>query len=196
LDADWSVELGADDPALEFPWSDPDGKLRYVDLREHPDHIGMLKETAREPELADALRLLNSSESVFATAKCDLWLDEDPVESERVYGAVKFASYVDCVLADPETTTRSNFGWHESVVKLAVEVAAGEDVDGIIEYVVRRCFFHPPHRKSNEDYFLTPGLCVTMYASGFGENAATARAQWAEALQLASEALVHAGRNV
>ena len=32
MDADWSVELGTDDPALEFPWTSPDGAQGYIDL--------------------------------------------------------------------------------------------------------------------------------------------------------------------
>jgi len=194
LDADWSVELGADDPALEFPWADPDGKFRYVDLRAHPEEIERLVESVREPELASALQVLNAPDSAFATAKCDLWLDDDPVETERVYGDFKFASYIDCVLAEPDAALRGNFNWHETLVKTAVEVAGGEDVSGTIEYVVRRCYYHPPGRRSDEDYFLTPGHCVTVYASGFGATATEARLRWSETLQLACEALLHASR--
>ncbi len=27
MDADFSIELGREDPVLDFPWSDPSGKL-------------------------------------------------------------------------------------------------------------------------------------------------------------------------
>jgi len=195
LDADWSVELGADDAVLEFPWTDPDGNLKFVDLRAHPDQVEKLPETAREPELVNALLALNSGESVFASAKCDLWLDDDPVASERVHGPVKFGSYIDCVLAEPDAAMRANFAWHEALVKLAVEMAGSEDVPGSIEYIVRRCYYHPEGRRSDDDYFLAAGLCVTIYASGFGDSAVAARSQWAEALDLACEALLTAARS-
>jgi hypothetical protein len=196
LDADWSVELGVDDAALEYPWTDPDAKMKFIDLRRSPEQIELLPETAREPELANALLALNSTESVFATAKCDLWLDDEPAQSERVYGAVKFGSYIDCVLCDPDMSMRSNFTWHESLVKLASEMASSEDVPGTIEYVVRRCYFHPEGMRTDEDYFLSSGLCVTVYASGFGDSAVAARSQWADVLDLACEALLNASRGI
>ena len=33
MDADFSIELGREDPVLDFPWKDPAGKLAYVDLK-------------------------------------------------------------------------------------------------------------------------------------------------------------------
>jgi len=32
MDADFSIELGREDAALDFPWTDPAGKLAYLDL--------------------------------------------------------------------------------------------------------------------------------------------------------------------
>ena len=33
MHADFSVELGRDDPALELPWSSDDPEVRYYDLK-------------------------------------------------------------------------------------------------------------------------------------------------------------------
>ena len=37
MDADFSIELGREDPVLDFPWKDPAGKLAYVDLKRRPE---------------------------------------------------------------------------------------------------------------------------------------------------------------
>jgi hypothetical protein len=41
--AEWSVELGADDPRLEIPWSSEDGRLRFFDLMPGPAVRSMQK---------------------------------------------------------------------------------------------------------------------------------------------------------
>ena len=37
MEAEFSVELGPDAPALELPWTSPDGKQRFFDLRTRPE---------------------------------------------------------------------------------------------------------------------------------------------------------------
>ena len=37
MQADFSVELGAQDDAMVLPWSSPDGEIRYYDLKRQPD---------------------------------------------------------------------------------------------------------------------------------------------------------------
>jgi hypothetical protein len=73
MDVDWSVELGAEDPVLEFPWSSPDGKQRYVNLSQHPDAIAEVSEAVHYPELGEFLRKVNTESSPWVTAKCDVW---------------------------------------------------------------------------------------------------------------------------
>src|SRR5271166_4656139 len=101
MDADWSVELGADDPILEFPWSSPDGSQRYVDLSLHPDAIAEIPEAVRYPELREFLRTFNGPSSPWLTAKCDVWIDQELAEAEEIYDAhLKQSSYVDLVRRD------------------------------------------------------------------------------------------------
>ena len=63
MDADWSVELGADDAALEFPWSSPDGSMHYVDLLRSPDWLTAIPEAKQFPELGEFLLAINESTS-------------------------------------------------------------------------------------------------------------------------------------
>jgi hypothetical protein len=98
MDADYSIELGHDDPLLDFPWADPDGKLAYYDLKRHPDLLAHIKETLSYPELAEFLRVANSSASMFESAKCDAWKTEDLGTEEEIFGVTsKCASYVDLI---------------------------------------------------------------------------------------------------
>ena len=73
MDADFSIELGREDPVLDFPWKDPAGKLAYVDLKRHPELLASIEEAEQFPELGEFLRTLNSPRSMVETAKCDAW---------------------------------------------------------------------------------------------------------------------------
>jgi hypothetical protein len=101
MDADFSVELGPDDPVLDFPWKDPAGKLAYFDLKRQPELITQLEETQKFPELAEFLRAINSPRSPMQSAKCDAWSTTNLTPEEEIFNATfKFASYVDLVFAD------------------------------------------------------------------------------------------------
>ncbi|MBI1740685.1 MAG: hypothetical protein HYR57_07370, partial [Candidatus Koribacter versatilis] len=73
MDADFSIELGREDPVLDFPWTDPDGKLAYFDLKRHPELLARVEEAKQFPELEDFLRAVNSAMSSVESAKCDAW---------------------------------------------------------------------------------------------------------------------------
>ena len=59
MDADFLIELGRDDPVLDFPWSDPSGKLAYCDLKRQSELIAKVEEAQKFPELAEFLRSIN-----------------------------------------------------------------------------------------------------------------------------------------
>jgi len=69
MDADWSVELGADDPTLAVPWSSPDGSLRFHDLRAQPELLLYIDEASQFAELAEFLACVNSQNSVLQSVK-------------------------------------------------------------------------------------------------------------------------------
>jgi len=71
--ADHSVELGADDPALELPWSSNEGSSRYFDLKQHPELVLSIPPAAEHPELSEFLTRLNAPDCPLQTAKCDAW---------------------------------------------------------------------------------------------------------------------------
>ena len=107
MDADWSVELGHDDPALDFPWSSSNGSKGYVDLLQRPELLSAISEATQYPELGEFLLTLNAPSSHWLTVKCDVWLDHQLGEAEGIYGAtMRQSSYVDLILAIPRHASR------------------------------------------------------------------------------------------
>src|SRR3954466_13675636 len=101
MQADFSVELGADDHCLEMPWASPDGRMRYLDLRAQPELLLEISEAIDNRELAEFLSVLNQSGSIVQTAKCDTWLTNELDAEDEIFGAPwKFGSYVDLIFVD------------------------------------------------------------------------------------------------
>jgi hypothetical protein len=98
MDADFSIEMGREDPVLDFPWTDPSGKFAYCDLKRRPELMASIEEAEQFPELAEFLRVVNSAASMVETAKCDVWATTELSADEDIYeSSHKFASYVDVV---------------------------------------------------------------------------------------------------
>ncbi len=187
MDADWSVELGADDPVLEFPWVSPDGSHGYVDLLTHPQELAKIPEATHYPELAEFLLALNAPSSPWLTAKCDVWFDEELGEAEDIYNArLKMCSYVDLVSRDE--AVRSSFERHEQCVKsVARQLSDHDDQPIACELTVRRCWYRTNAPADDEP---TPGFYVTLYLFGYGSDEAQARTRWAEGLQRVTSVLI------
>jgi len=183
MDADFSIELGREDPVLDFPWTDPAGKLAYVDLKRCPELMASIKEAETFPELGEFLRVMNSARSMVETAKCDAWATTELSAEEDVYDAShKFASYVDVVFS--RIDVRLSFSLHEQFTRKLVELLRrAPDTPSAAEVCVRRCFF-------GEDAGVREGFYCTLYASGYGNDDASARQNWGVGLKLMGNAIV------
>jgi hypothetical protein len=183
MDADYSIELGNDDPVLDFPWIDPDGKLAYVDLKRHPESLAAITETVGFPELADFLKRVNSALSVVESAKCDAWPTNELNAEEEVFGASeKFASYVDVVFG--RSDQRQSLPLHERFAKrLTALLQQTPDTPSSIEICVRRAYFA-------EESGTIEGCYVTLYVNGYGDDQARARQNWEIALRLLANAIL------
>ena len=142
MDADFSVELGADDDALEFPWSSPDGNLRYYDLKQQPDLLLYIAEANEYQELGRYLSSANSDRSVFLTAKCDVWTDDELSEAEEIYEAkTKLGCYIDHLFAeagDAAEERRFSFERHERLAERLVELLGRvPPIDAAVECILR-----------------------------------------------------------
>ena len=188
MDADFSIELGSDDPVLDFPWTDASGRLKYVDLKQHPELIPEIPETAQNLELAEFLRSINSDRRPFQSAKCDTWTTAELAPEEEIFGAShKFASYVDIVFSDAADCLA--FSRHEEFVKrLATLLRRSPEISASVEICVRRCFFVTGAQTSEGFYF-------TVYVNGFGNDEPSARRNWAIGMKLVENALVQLSRS-
>lgn len=197
MDADWSVELGADDAALEFPWFSPDGSQRYVDLQRHKELLAEIPEAGQFPELGEFLHAINRARTPWRTAKCDVWFNDELGEAEAIYDArLKLCSYVDLILR--EDAARLSFERHEQWVKSAAGALASDDESPVAcEFIVRRCWYHADanHRRSNDDEATqgdkspVPGFYVSFYLFGYGDVEDEARTRWAAGLLQAAAML-------
>ena len=145
MDADFSIELGADDAALEIPWNSADGKLQYLDLKRQPELLASLPEGRERPELWRFLATVNSAKSEFASAKCDAWLTGEQNAEDEVYGkALKMACYVDLFFTDAR---RYSFEEHERLVRgWAERLRQRPEFAASAEFIVRRCYFRAQDR--------------------------------------------------
>jgi hypothetical protein len=183
MDADFSIELGREDPVLDFPWKDPEGKLAYVDLKRSPELMARIEEAEQFPALGEFLRTLNSPRSILETAKCDAWITTELTPEEEIYSAShKFASYVDVVFS--ETDARLSLSRHQQSVKKLVELLRrAPEIPSAAELCVRRCYF-------SDGGAVQDGLYFTLYVSGYGNDEARARQNWEVGLKLVGNAIV------
>jgi len=183
VDADWSVELGAEDPVVEVPWASPDGVLRFVDLRAHPEHIDGLEEAQRYPEMAEFLRAINRASSKLTSVKCDVWESTEIEAAEEIFGGShKVGSYCDVVFR--EKALCKLFDAHESAVQEWAHrsLELGLDRPVSIEWVVRRSIVHACGEE-------LAGFAITTYVFGYGPNAADARREWEQTLGLLADVM-------
>ena len=175
MQADFSIECGADDECLEIPWASEDGSLSYRDLKRNSEFIEHLTEVQKYPELGEFLHAINSIESVFQTAKCDAWFTSEITPEEEIFEAAgKFGSYVDVVFDSP--ISRVSFAAHEAAVRKFVELLKlAPEMPASVEFLVRRCFFQDPNPEQN-------GFYITCYVFGYGNTEDQARRHWETAL--------------
>lgn len=195
MDADFSVELGADDDALEFPWSSPDGKLRYYDLKRQPDLLLYISEASQYQELGRYLSTVNSEKSVFLTAKCDVWAEDELSEAEAIYEAkTKLGCYIDHLFAEPGDGAedgRFSFERHERLAERLVELLGTvPPISAALECVIRRCYYHL------EDEPVRPGYYMTFYLFGYGDDAIDARRRWGIGMDLLQNVILQLSAEV
>ncbi len=160
MDADYSVELGPEAPALEIPWHDPEGRLHYVELRSDSGsmdrdilndprlndvllNVARIPEARQFPALGRFLIAVNSPRAPWQTAKCDVWPDEAEAAENLYNRSFEQSCYVDIVLAEQAAALRFSLEVHERLAReLAQLLEANEALEATAEIVVRRCYFH------------------------------------------------------
>jgi len=205
MQADFSVELGHDAPALEIPWRSDDPHVRYIDLKTHPELVLQIPEAVAYPELATFFSRINAAGFPLATAKCDAWSSSEVLPEEEVFGDRKFVSYIDLVFIDQEN--RCSFEKHEAFAReLCRLLSHAPEIAAAVELVIRHCYYHqeefkmqhlaengvPPERKRQTQRPIdsVTGFCITAYVTGFGDHDHDPVRRWAIALHLLQNAIV------
>jgi hypothetical protein len=183
MDADFLIELGREDPILDFPWTDPEGRISYFDLKRHPELLAHVEEANRFPELHEFLRTVNSAISAVESAKCDAWTSDELSPEEDFFGAsCKFVSYVDLVFSSE--CDRQSLPSHERFARHLVELLRQTpETASSSEMGVRRAFYAAQGETLEGFYF-------TLYVSGYGDDEARARLNWEIGLRLTANAVL------
>jgi hypothetical protein len=177
VEADFAVELGADDETLEVPWAAEDGGPRYHDLKRRPELLLNIEEASREGELGEFLVAINAPTSILETAKCDTWSSTEINPEEEIFGAAfKFGSYVDLLFT--HKSSRCSFEEHEQFAKRVTQLLKlAPEIPAAAELLIRRCFFHIADE-------IQEGFYITVYLFGYGDEESQARQRWAIGLKL------------
>jgi len=199
MHADFSVELGRDDPALELPWNSNDPHVRYFDLKNHPELVDQIPEVVAHPELGSFLARINAAGFPLATAKCDAWSSSEVAPEEEIFGDRKFVSYIDLVFVNDEY--RCSLEKHEALAKeLCRLLSHSPGIAATAEFVIRHCYYYQDvplgERALKQGGFASiTGFCLTAYVSGFGDSENNPVHRWTIALNLLKHALVQLTRN-
>jgi hypothetical protein len=182
VEADFAVELGADDEVLDLPWASADSAVRYYDLKRQPDLLLYVEEAQRVPALGEFLTAINSPASILETAKCDAWNTSEMNPEEEVFGAnCKFGSYIDLLFFDEPR--RFSFPEHEQIAaRLTQLLRRVPEIPAAAEFLVRSCHYH--EKEETHD-----GFYITFYLFGYGEDEPQAQQRWAIGLKLVENAI-------
>jgi len=188
VDADFAVELGAEDETLEMPWAAGADGPSYCDLKRHPELVAKIEEVDRVPELGEFLLAVNSPSSPFETAKCDAWSTTEIKPEEEIFQAAhKFGSYVDILFSGNENAF-SLPHYEQFATRLTQLLRKAPEIPATAEFLIRRCDYHVESE-------LRLGFYMTFYLFGFGDDEPQARQRWAIALKLVENAIRQASRS-
>jgi hypothetical protein len=182
MQAEFTVELGADDPTLALPWTDPEGRWHYFDLRARPADVTAIAETQDFPELRDFLVAVNAVSSNLQSAKCDAWFSREITEEEAIFGApCKFGAYID--VAFHQRAPQASFPIHEAFALRLVELLRrAPELPASAEVNIRRAHFESPDESVREGFYFT------IYINGYGDDEPDARQACGIALRLVGHA--------
>jgi hypothetical protein len=182
VEADFAIELGAEDETLEMPWAAEDGSLRYCDLKRSPELLRDIQEAQQVLELEKFLLTINSENGHFETAKCDVWSSNEINPEEDIFEATtKFGGYIDLLFS--KESSRFSFEQHEAAVRQLTKILQqSPELPASAECLVRRCYYHV--EKEVEE-----GFYITFYLFGYGDDETEARQRWGDALKLALQAI-------
>jgi hypothetical protein len=190
VQADYSIELGAEDEVLELPWSAHDQGLQYYDLKHHPELLRHVEEVQRAPELSEFLAAINSPAGILETAKCDVWSSMDISPEEEIFAAsVKYGSYIDLLFS--EERLRFFLPEHENLAKsLTGLLKRAPEIPAAADFLIRRCYYHYANDQTRDGFY------ITFYLFGYDLDEVLARQRWAIGLKLVENAILQLSKEI
>jgi len=174
-----AFELAESDERLNVPWEKPDG-TRFLDLRSTPKAIQEIEPARRYRPLHNFLAAVNSTDSVFATARCRVWLEQETGD------ASEFASEIDLFFASEDLNAERT--QYEGLCQRLLELLAQESGQTLrAELRVRRCRFGTTGQN---------GHCLAVFLHARGETPGQAEIRWGLGLAHLQQALLFVSRGV
>ncbi len=177
----WESEESSD--TLEIPWESPDPGNSYLDLRETPGLVDRLEAARRSRPLRSFLSVVNSGDSVFATARCKVWLRQN--EPASAPEPCEFACRVDLVFA-PEQFNLDRARYDELCRHLQ-ELLARDAAPDVLraELRIRPCRFRALGRA---------GFCLRILLYARSATPEQAELRWGLGLVRVQQALLYCSR--
>jgi hypothetical protein len=171
---------------LEIPWKGPDPASRYLDLRSDPGALQQLEQARRHLPLRNFLAAVNSADSIFATAKCATWLNQD-VRIGAGTEPYEFASSIDLIFAlnDLNFEQQQYEGLTARLKELLTRDAPSDSLRA--KLAVRRCHFR---------VFDRWGFSLTICLHARGATPEQAELRWGLGLARLQQALLFLSRVV
>lgn len=181
MEADWSVEIGGEAPVIDIGWPG------WIDLSQDTAQVHSLDEAQAFPPLGQALRIILCDCKLFASTKCDFWM-EDFADEAEASGPDAFCSdaencqriagcYID--LLPQQLADWSQLTTVERWVRAFTQTLRRADCPNArVEIVLRQAFFSA-----------TTGIGLSLYAYGCGATDATARSALERALKILLEGI-------
>jgi len=166
---------------LEIPWES--AEARYLDLRENPGLLDRLEAARRARPLRSFLAAVNSADSLLATARCKIWLEQKEPGSAR--DSCEFASRVDLVFAsEPLNFDRTRY---EELSRRLQELLTRDAAPEVLraELRTRPCRFRTQGRS---------GFCLRILLYARGATPEQAELRWGLGLARVQQALLFSSR--
>jgi hypothetical protein len=177
------VSSATDEPSeeLEIPWQDPAQGTRFVDLRENPAAVETIEPARENRALAGFLAAINSADSLFLTARANVWLENRPASEEACVfgGRVVFAFAETSANFDPDAFTLL-------LEKLRGLLAATETSQALcVRLGFHACRYGSQARR---------GFCASLLMEATGKSEGQAKLRWTLGLAHVQQAMLFSSR--
>lgn len=166
---------------FEIPWQDPATETGFLDLRAQASAVELIGAAREHRSLAGFLAAVNSSDSLFLTARAKVWLEDGPASDEPYL----FTGRI--VLAFAEMAANLERSGFTHVLERLQELLAGTEASEAL----RACLTLHLCRYAEVAQW---GFCVSLLVQASGSTKEQAGLRWALGLAHVQQALLFSSR--